>query len=136
MWRCAPTLGRSAKAQAERGRTPIGDSLVGKFKSGVFTYRALRDGARAAGSSAGDVGKLVSRYMGTMRTNRGNVKADTRPDHHSLQRFNRTQALLLEPYVAEIPVWDAEQNAQVMRPMKVYPPHESLDALVRPGSEA
>ena len=128
-------LGILRDLQAKKERTPIGAYLVEAYQGGSLTARELRDGAQAASSSGGDLTALVSRSMNKTRTRKGRTKPDTRSDARVVHTVLRKRSLLPKPYAAPVPLWDAENNCQVIRDIHVYPPHETLDALVRPGEE-
>ena len=128
-------LGILRELRAKKERTPLGAFLVGAYQEGSLTSRELREGARAAASSAGDLGGLVSRSMDNTRTRKGKTKPDTRSDARVVHKVLRKRSCLPTPYITQIPLWDAERNCQVMRDLAVFPPHESLDALVPPGKE-
>ena len=128
-------LGVLRDLQAKKQRTPIGAYLVNAYQEGTLTARALREGARASSSSCGDLGGLLSRSMDKVRTRKGNTKPDTRSDSRFVNKVLRKGSLLPAPYTTQIPLWDVEANCQVMGDISVYPPHESLDALVQGGTE-
>ena len=115
----------------------IGAFLVDTFKGGNLSSRDLREGARAAGSSAGDLTRLATKGLDKTRTRKGKTKPDTRGDSRAVMRalLSKKEALP-EPYkLDDVPLWDHAKNAQYMATVKVYPPHESLDTLVAPGEE-
>ena len=129
-------LGITKALREKARRTTIGEFLVSSYKAGNMTSRQFREGARAASSSAGDLTRVVSSSMDKIRMRRGKAKPDTRSDSRTVNRFlKKKHAELPEPYIAEVPVWDDSVNAQVLKPLKVYPPHESLDSIVKPGCE-
>ena len=116
-------------------RTVLGQFLVDSYRAGALTSHRFREGARAASSSAGDVGALVSASLDNVRRRRDKEKPDTRHDARTVQRFLNKHAVLGTPYLAQVPMWDDSIGRQTMQNLKVYPPHETLDALVGPGCE-
>ena len=101
-----------------------------------MTAHALREGAHAAGPSAGDLSILAtSSWNRPSRRGGGETKPDSRSSNRAVSRVLKKGAVLREAYIAEVPTWDHEQNRQVMTKLKVMPPHESLHALIQPGAE-
>ena len=129
-------LGIGRGALAKRSRTDIGEFLVESHLSGALSSHQLREGARAAGESAGGLATLVTASMDKTRTRKGKTKPDTRGDKRMVLRFLRKKSKLYPPMRCEIPMWDVASNKQVMTPMNVYPPHETLHALVPEGRES
>ena len=42
---------------------------------------------------------------------------------------------LYEPYETTVPMWDARLDKKIDGKIKMYPPHESLDAIIKEGQE-
>ena len=127
-------LGVLKAQKVKKTRTSIGQFLIDTWRQADLDAHRVRLGASAAGSSAGDL-KPLAKSVGKQRLRRGKLKPDTRNSNREVQRVLRKAACLPEPYVADVPLWDDEADQQVMLPIKVYPPHETLEALVLPGCE-
>ena len=122
------------KASLKRGKSELGGFLVRAYLRGSLTSHDLQEGARSAGSSAPELQRLAKAKQ-RARVRRGKINADTRNACRAATRFLRSRAILTQPMNIDAPLWDNLKNMRVMGKIAVLPIHETLDALVREGTE-
>ena len=138
----------TAKDTPVRG-TPLGKKLVGLYSKGKlsapdmgYVAGAMVECNRASSSSSGprltdkNILRLAKAQPKKVRVNKkGKTVPDTRNANRSIKRTLAVDAILGEPYEAQIDTWDKDKDLPCKVPIAFYPIHEVLESVCPVGDE-